>query len=131
MTKHTLQSLFNKSVKGLAGQEFERAVDILDNCVYLAADGKRCAIGHLLSKAKARVLNSLGGYNSCIQHSQSLQNITDVLDERLSEDYPNAYDVLGRELQQCHDTASDSKEVVANLINFAAVNDLKLPKELT
>jgi hypothetical protein len=43
----TKQEMFDMAVVGLANQKWERSTGLLQICVYLSKDGKRCAWGHV------------------------------------------------------------------------------------
>lgn len=58
----TMQEAFNKAYLGLKAQGFCRAINNEDTCVYLAKDGKKCAIGQLLEGENGK--NVLGSVHS-------------------------------------------------------------------
>lgn len=43
----TIQEMFDKAVRGLAGQDWRKSVNEDKNCVYHSPNGDRCAWGHV------------------------------------------------------------------------------------
>lgn len=122
MSKTTLQSLFNKAVRGLAKQKFRRAMSNDGTCEYLVSGGKgkgnRCAIGHLLTEKQAREMTNVS-YSDLHVWRDIPSHIKQVLPKR-----------TGGDLQYCHDTAINAESMKHKLRDFANRYMLKVPKEL-
>lgn len=103
----TPQQLFDNAVKGLAAQGWQRSGKaFLDSngkeqfqCLYLAADGKRCAIGHSLRK------------EDCILFDNMPFGANDVAHEL---GWPSPKHSYHGDLQMAHDMAKDPAAMVEN-----------------
>lgn len=115
LSNMTEQELFNKSVAGLAGQGWQRAIGESGTCLYLTEDGMRCAVGHVLnlSDDELKRLNC-GSWGR-------------VVDDGLAT--PDHKDFL-IELQRCHDLSSDSTKVISSLLRLARRYALTIPPVL-
>jgi len=116
--KSLRQKLFNKSVKGLASQNFERSVNDDNSCRYNGPGGKHCAIGHLITPKQGESLDTAP--------STSVFYVYDKLPKSLR----NAGMWFLNELQQAHDNAGGAHHMMKYLVNFANRWSLKLPKVL-
>ena len=130
MSKARKQELFNKAVAGLASQGFEASVDTDGTCQYRGPNGKRCAVGWLISDASYSPemegkTPEKSGYKAAAAMFEAL--------------FPSAAErTFLTNLQACHDRAFNSaaNEAVAvamvkNLDAFARLHDLVIPPELT
>lgn len=115
MTKKDQQKLFNRTVRGLASQGFERSMAPLgDGCAYRGQDGCRCAIGWLIpNKRYSPDLEGWGASRRCVRKAVAAGSPGFL-----------AY------LQRCHDQGRTPDEMKKNLRAFASDHGLALPKVL-
>lgn len=117
------QETFNDVVRGLAKQNFRRAVKRqIDHgvlCAYKNWRGDRCGVGVLLPDDAPDAVWEFAGYVDALQ-----------------DEFPNfsiwgEHDIyrLGR-LQVVHDTSATPDDMRANLRAYAKEHGLALPKEL-
>lgn len=112
----TRQEMFEKAMRGLASQGWERAVRSRWQpaaCVYQTADGKRCAWGWVDMSLTAE---STGDVHNC-------GGLADSLDE-----WTRAW---ARRLQATHDSyREDPRPLRDRFIDFAGENNLTWPEGL-
>lgn len=110
-----IQKWFNKSYKGLKKQNFKQALKN-GNCMYLAPDGNRCAVGQLLPKRTPGLAQIEGGVSLCRQRlCDAGLNIT-----------PETINFL-EDLQFAHDYACDKKSMKRLLEDVAHRYGLSVP----
>lgn len=117
--KARLQDYFNRSVKGLAGQGFQRSENTPKGAgMYRDNQGRACAVGHLISDELARKGDTaeLGGYS--IQSCGVRMGFA-------KDDLP----FLSR-LQSAHDNTAQWGSMQAGLKQLARDYKLTLPPEL-
>ena len=110
-----LQDLFNKSVAGLAAQDWQRARDG-GVCRY-DVNGLRCAIGQLIDDPETRFW---------LDRATSLPSWGALHDAGTVRGH---LDALSR-LQDCHDLADDASNMRARLRHYAAFYHLIVPDVL-
>ncbi len=115
----TKQEIFNKVVRGLARQKFKQSLNSRGSCHYRGTKGMRCAAGHLILNKHYQ--KSLEGCPA------ELPNVTTALRASgiLLPQIPAVLD-----LQYCHDNNKASHKMKEALVNFARVNQLKVPRSL-
>lgn len=116
MTSMTLQEVVNKAVRGLAAQNWRRAA-YAGKCVYRAANGARCAIGHVIPDEM---------YSKTLEDKSITGNwhrLHSLFDCRLDE---------LQDLQDCHDSATSNtaEGMKANLREVLIKYNLVMPPEL-
>lgn len=120
----SLQSMFNRAAKGLAKQGFKQSMDG-GSCVFRGVDalngpnGTKCAIGHCVTDRELKTAVRKGctipsNFDTC-----------KLAAAKFGTTLSKVYD-----LQYVHDECSGPEDMKQRLTNFAAVNGLKLPKEL-
>lgn len=114
----TNQEAFNKAVRGLAAQGFQRAMQCAYTCAYRDGEGRRCAVGHLLSDEELAVEGN----------SQPVYELQTPFEEGGSL---NGLDSMVLEnLQGAHDTSTTPIDMKSRLVEFAIRYELELPREL-
>ncbi len=115
-TKDRDQDIFNRVWNGLKSQNFEQAVAVSmwgkSVCVYRAADGKKCAAGHLIPDHMYR--SDMEGGN--------------IKNFECFRDLDNESMALIQELQRRHDATSDPIEMKKGLQKIATEHDLTVPE---
>lgn len=114
----TEQEAFTKAVVGLRAQGFEKAMAAYNNysCAYAAKDGKKCAVGQLLTKEEAFFMEG-----------KSIDAILRVWPERIPSLAGLDPMFLGR-LQSAHDSANEPKDMELNLRMLAERRGLTYPE---
>ena len=124
MGKEVRQELFNRSVAGLAGQDFIRSFDISkrgfvgNGCVYRGPNGTKCAIGHLIPDEKYNPLVDSGQYD------------TKEVCEKAGLPVLHYSDTFYGQLQECHDQGVVPQEMRRYLRDFGIRHCLELPEVL-
>lgn len=118
MKKLTRQSIFNRVVRGLAGQMWERSLDPSadeeSTCAYRGKHGHKCALGHLLTDAEVK---EIGNTKAVLRETE--------LPARLRFHFP-----LLRELQQIHDDGQRHRDLRDSYMCYAVMHHLKWPKDI-
>lgn len=115
----TRQEMFNRAWKGLKAQGFERALTDDDRCVYLTADGKRCAWGHVDPEGTTRedVPNGASVYK--LNH-KGLGLAACLFNGDLE---------WADRLQRVHDAGNTPEAMRASLVEFADRHGLTIPED--
>jgi hypothetical protein len=110
MLEGTKQELFDKMVRGLHVQDWERSMreGSVYHCAYLGAGGRKCAIGHLLSEVEA------------IQESQTVSD--------LCPDHP--YIEFLVTCQRAHDLSVKPDEMWERFKRIAKEHSLTFPSDI-
>lgn len=119
----TKQEMFDKAVKGLASQGFEKCWDG-DTCKYKKGKS-RCAVGWLLPEK----LKSIDGQNRTRIESIDC-DVLGLIDSYKVPTFISDNDDFLDGLQCAHDESDDPANMVLRLKEFAATHDLEIPKEL-
>ena len=128
----SLQQIFNRAVKGLAGQDWKRSTNQLGGCLYRGTkineesglfeySGLKCAIGHCLTDEE---LEARG-----VPYEGSLMSLPPDAKKRLGIHIAGRSDALIA-LQVAHDKALSPSDMRTGLKQFAANFELVRPKEL-
>lgn len=118
MSKSNIQNWFNTAVAGLAVQGFERSLAEGGSCAFRGVEGRKCAIGHLISDEQ---LNAL---KACRWDEPPAFNVRREITKNEKEDV-----FLGR-LQLCHDYSVTANSMKENLVALAEDNGLTIPDVL-
>lgn len=111
------QQTFDTIYRGLAGQDWEQSYDGgIDQCVYRARSGRKCAIGHLIpdDRYTPRMDDPLAGVFGC--HSfHMIGLLTDLTVDEFNE------------LQQTHDSADGPEDMRIRFEDLAGKYGLTVP----
>lgn len=110
------QEMFDRAVKGLASQGWERSLGAGGKCSYRGVDGRRCAVGWLLDDEDVDGFAQVP-YGGLPSHVRS----------KLGGD--THYCFVGH-LQNAHDYGKTPIDMRCNLRNLAEWYGLALPAEL-
>lgn len=119
----TEQEMFDTAVKGLAEQNFKRSIAPNRACVYRSQDGKRCALGHILTDDDVRVL---GGVHGGTIEGESATSLL----VHSKENVPVEKQAFLEDLQCAHDYAENAIDMRIRLQQLGEKYDLTLPPEL-
>lgn len=123
----TLQEMFNKAYLGLAGQKFERSANKQGSCLYRSPDGKKCAVGHLISDEHyASHLESKSVFSWDVNQALTASGV-DLIDRGIADVTSEAEQVLN-ECQQCHDNSVSPEDMQQLLQKVAAAHNLTVPE---
>lgn len=123
------QEIFNKSVKGLANQNWEMSYSTSSACCQysmVSEEGKllHCALGHIDPDFPE------GTTPSDLRFFDHITNCCN-LNEYTYEEYNNNLVEFLDDLQNCHDFSWEPTTMKENLINFAIKYNLEIPNELS
>jgi hypothetical protein len=122
----TRQQMFNTAYHGLAAQGFQRSVDANNGCRYRGDEGRRCAIGYLISD---EIAAKVEGFTVC----SNVPGVVECL--KAAGIAPADFEFL-RELQEAHDISLSFRDrtvdtspaaVKANVENVARKYGLTVP----
>ena len=125
MKKLTEQSIFNRVVRGLAKQNWLRSYrhvaydipyDAADqpSCAYRGADGRKCALGHLLTDAEV----------------EKIGNTQAILAPRHLPERLRVHFTFVKTLQLLHDDRDANPDLRTACENFAKLQHLEWPKDV-
>lgn len=133
------QPLFDEMVRGLAAQGWERAMSAGGGaCEYRGAEGRKCAIGQLISDESALQAGGKGFTSAYLKgrftpnDAVKLQPLWDIevnsADGTLSSLGRREGERLGRELQHLHDLSHTPEKMKANFQAAALAWGLAWPE---
>lgn len=110
----TNQEMFDKAVRGLRSQDFERSMKHGSerHCVYDDGAGKHCAWGWVDEESWCYSTTGIHGIETALVKQLSMEG-------RLN---------FAAELQACHDRARTPEQMETNLRNFAFNQKLSFPE---
>lgn len=116
----TKQEVFDKSVTGLASQNFEKSMYSKDDCIlqcaYNSPDGKHCAMGWVFDFKPEHEGSGISALRR--KHPDMIPDIDDTNID--SDDFYHY-------LQRCHDDIENSQQMVTRLTEFAKKYNLIIP----
>lgn len=129
------QDIFNRSVKGLASQNFKQSVTVTGSCKYRGPDGLKCAIGHLVTDeqiaqaAQKATEYDNETYNTGVDYTQTNEGFSARQFIGIEFD-PVVGSQFLEDLQSAHDMSDTYSPMKERLIDFAHDYSLELPPEL-
>lgn len=113
------QELFNRAYLGLKSQDFKLSRDCNAwDPLYRGPDGTRCAIGWLIPDEKYE----LSFESSPIDRNFRIFNCLNLKNTKENIEFV-------QKLQNCHDEASDSEDMIMKLENFGKSYGLTIPSD--
>lgn len=120
------QQLFNKSVDGLAKQDFHQSMNYSrrygTGCAYRGENGYKCALGHLIPDSDYQPDWEQNIPGSVRENGRRIVAACGL--------NPDSYEDVRwlQALQQCHDKGHDRQLMLDRLADFARIEKLVFPK---
>lgn len=121
-----LQEAFNKMYLGLAGQKFEKSVSDRNRCQYRGVEGRKCAIGHLISDENYNTgLELKSVFSWDVNHALTASGV-DMIGNGI--DVTSEAEQVLNECQQSHDNSVSPEDMQHLLKKVAAAHNLTVPE---